>query len=133
MKNQDQSFVRLLKKISALRATLSDDERIMLDARLHIRYSDEVVAHSMGVTPISPAKSAAKATSPDEVRANSMKVSTAKSAAKATAPDEARANSMKVSTAKSTSKATSADEVKANALSYRIVYNPTKDEYQIIQ
>jgi len=75
----------------------------------------------------------AKATSADEARANSMKVSTAKSAAKATSADEARANSMKVSTAKSTSKATSADEVKANALSYRIVYNPTKDEYQIIQ
>ena len=153
MKNQDQSFVRLLKKISALRATLSDDERIMLDARLHIRYSDEVVAHSMGVTPISPAKSAAKATSPDEVRANSMKVSTAKSAAKATAPDEARANSMKVSTAKSTAKATSpdeakanamkvstaksaskaasTDEVKANSMSFRIIFDKGKDEYQL--
>ena len=152
MENQDQSFVRLLKKLSALRATLKNDERSLLDGLVTSSIS-EVSAHSMRVVPISPAKSTAKATSPDEAKANAMKVSTAKSAAKATSPDEAKANAMKVSTAKSAAKAASPDEAKANAMkvstaksaakaastdevransmSYQIVFNKGKDEYQL--
>ena len=108
MKNQDQSFTRLLKKLSALRATLNNDERSLLDGLVTSSVS-EVSAHSMRVVPISPAKSAAKATSPDEAKANAMKVSTAKSAAKSASPDEARANSM----------------------SFQIIFNAGKDEYQL--
>ena len=148
MNNQDQSFTRLLKKLSALRATLNNDERSLLDG-LVTSSIDEVGAHSMRVTPISPAKatspdeakanamkvstakSAAKATSPDEAKANAMKVSTAKSAAKATSPDEAKANAMKVSTAKSAAKATSPDEVRANSMTFQIIFNKGKDEYQL--
>jgi len=37
---------------------------------------------------------------------------------------------MKVTSAKSTARATSPNEVKANAMTIRIVFDPTKDEYQ---
>ena len=115
MDKQDQAFNRLLKKLSALRATLKSDERNLLDG-LITGPIDEVGAHAMNVTPISPARSMARATSPDEARANAMKVSTARSTARATSPDEARANAMKVSTARSTARATSPDEARANAM-----------------
>jgi len=128
MDNQDLSFSRLLKKLSALRATLTGGERDLLDG-LITGSTDEVMAHSMRVTPISPAKSTVKATSQDETRANAMKVSTAKSTAKATSPDETRANAMKVSTAKSTAKATSPDETRANAMTISIIFDQTKNEY----
>ena len=59
-----------------------------------------------------------------------MKVSTARSTARATSPDEARANAMKVSTARSTARATSPDETRANAMTVRIIYDQTKNEYQ---
>ena len=136
MDTQDLAFNRLLKKLSALRATLKGDERNLLDG-LIIGSVDEVGAHSLKVTPISPARSTAKATSPDEARANAMKVntarSTARSTAKATSPDEARANAMKVNTARSTAKATSPDEVKAHSISVKIIFDQSKDEYQKIR
>lgn len=95
MDQQDLALNRLLKKLSALRATLQSDERNLLDG-LVTRTVSDVSAHSLRVTPISPAKSTAKATAADEARANAMKVNTAKSTAKATAADETRANAMKV-------------------------------------
>jgi len=129
MDKQDLAINRLLKKLSALRATLKGDERNLLDG-LITGPIDEVGAHSLKVTPISPARSTARATSPDEARANAMKVSTARSTARATSPDEARANAMKVSTARSTARATSPDETRANAMTVRIIYDQTKNEYQ---
>jgi len=137
MEKQDQAFNRLLKKLSALRATLKSDERNLLDG-LVTSPIDEVGAHAMKVIPISPARSTARATSPDEARANAMKVntarSTARSTARATSPDEARANAMKVntarSTARSTARATSPDEARANAMTVRIIFDQTKNEYQ---
>ena len=110
MNTQDLAFNRLLKKLSALRATLKGDERNLLDT-LITGPVDEVGAHSMKVTTISPARSTARATSPDEARANAMKVSTARSTARATSPDE----------------------VRANAMTIHIVFDPSKDEYQRIQ
>jgi hypothetical protein len=124
---QDQAIKRLLKKLSALRATLSNEERRILDG-LVTSSTVEVEAHSMMVTPISPAK----ATSPDEVKALSMKVNTAKSLAKATSADEAKALSMKVNTAKSLAKATSADETAAHSMTVTIIYDAAKDEYSRI-
>ena len=134
MKNiQDRVFDRLLKKLSALRATLKGDERDLLDG-LVVSSTEDVGAHSMRVIPISPARSNAKSVAPDEAHANAMKVSTAKSVAKSKAPDEAHANAMKVSTAKSVAKSVAPDEAHANAMKIstaRIVFDPNKDEYQL--
>jgi hypothetical protein len=95
MDKQNLAVNRLLKKLSALRATLKSDERNLLDGLITAPV-DEVGAHAMHITPISPARSTARSASPDETRANSMKISTAKSTARATSPDETRANSLVV-------------------------------------
>ena len=129
MNTQDLAFNRLLKKLSALRATLVGDERNLLD-RLITGPIDEVGAHSMSVTPISPVRNSIKASSPDETRASSMKVSAAKSSVKASSPDETRASSMKVSATKASVKASSPDETRASAMTFQIVFDPTKNEYQ---
>ena len=50
---QDQAFKRLLKKLSALRATLKNDERSLLDEMV-TGSADEVEAHSMNNRPQSP-------------------------------------------------------------------------------
>ncbi len=132
MDKQDQDFNRLLKKLSALRATLKGNERNLLDG-LIMGPIDEVGAHAMNVTPIISARNAGKATSADEAKANAMHVSTARNAGKAMSADEAKANAMHVSTARNTGKAVSADETRANAMSVKIIYNPAKDEYQRAQ
>ena len=148
MEKTDKAFNLLLKKLSALRATLTNDERGILDGMV-IGPSDDVFAHSMGNIPISPARSTARstarATAADEARANSMNVdsasagarSTARSTARATAADEARANSMQIestrSTSRSTSRATAADDARANSMDARVVFDQTKGEYQRIK
>ena len=48
MENQDQALKRLLKKLSALRATLKSEERNLLDG-LIIGSADEAAAHRMNV------------------------------------------------------------------------------------
>ena len=68
---QDQALKRLLKKLSALRATLKSDERTLLDG-LITGAADEVGAHSMNVKAINTAKNLAKHASPDEAKALSM-------------------------------------------------------------
>jgi len=129
MKTQDQAFNRLLKKLTALRATLKSDERNLLDV-IVTRPFDEVAAHSMNVTPISPAKTAAKTASADEVKAHALNVRTAKTPAKTASADEMKAHALNVRTAKTPAKTASADEMKAHALNVRIVFDQTKDEYQ---
>jgi hypothetical protein len=64
---QDQAIKRLLKKLSALRATLKNDERKLLD-QLVIGSEDEVEAHSIGWTPIIPNASSGA----DEVGAHAL-------------------------------------------------------------
>src|SRR5512135_3714229 len=120
MEKQDQTFNRLLKKLSALRATLKGEELIMLD-ELITGTVDEVGAHAMHVTPISPARASGRASSPDEARANAMHVTTGKAtgraSGRASSPDEARANAMHVTTGKATGRASgrasSPDEARA--------------------
>lgn len=68
---QDQSFKRLLKKLSALRATLKNDERKLLD-QLVIGSADEVEAHSLTPRP-TPRPNPRPSTAADEVKAHSMK------------------------------------------------------------
>ena len=135
---QDLAFNRLLKKLSALRATLQGDERNLLDGMI-TSPTDEVTAHAMNVKAISPAKTAAQTASPDEAKALAMNVkavSAAKTAAQTASPDEAKALAMNVkavSVAQTAAKTASPDEAKALAMSVRIVYDPIKDEYQRIQ
>ena len=151
MAKQDIAFTRLLKKLSALRATLKGDERALLDG-LVLGAQDEVSANSMRVIPISPAKSLAKSMTADEAKAMGMKVSSAKSLAKSMTADEAKAMGMKVNSAKSLAKSMTADEAKAmrmkvskakhlakavtpdevaaHSLAVHIVFNPSNEEYQ---
>ena len=129
MEKQDLAINRLLKKLSALRATLKGDERDLLDGFV-LGASDEVSAHGMKVIPISPARSMAKSMSADEAKAMSLKVSSAKTMAKAMTPDEAKAMGLKVNKTKNMGKVVDADEVAAHSLSVKIVFNPNNDEYQ---
>lgn len=70
MDKQDQALKRLLKKLSALRATLKSDERSLLDG-LIISSADEAVAHVMNVgARVTPQVTAAA----DEAVAHAMTV-----------------------------------------------------------
>ena len=141
---QDQAFKRLLKKLSALRATLKSDERALLDG-LITGAADEVGAHSMNVKAVNTAKNLAKHASPDEAKGLSMNVkaiNTAKNLAKHASPDEAKGLSMNVkaiNTAKNLAKHASPDETKALSMddqpaivSVRVIYDPTQDEYRTV-
>ena len=69
---QDQAIKRLLKKLSALRATLKNDERKMLD-QLVIGSVNEVEAHTLSQkSPFTAAKAAKGAKDASEVEAHSM-------------------------------------------------------------
>jgi hypothetical protein len=122
--NQEQSMNRLLKKLSALRATLRKDERDLLDAFVLSASgsADEVAAHSLAAAKVTAAKATSKAAEADEARAHSLaaaKVTAAKATSKASGADEARAHSLaaaKVTAAKATSKASEADEVAAQSM-----------------
>ena len=113
MDKQDQAFNRLLKKLSALRATLKGDERNLLDGL--ITAPDEARAHTMKVTPISPAKTAARTSSANEAAAHAMNVNAAARPAKTAARTSA------------------IDEARVHAMSVRIIYDPSKDEYSRVQ
>ena len=67
---QDQAIKRLLKKLSALRATLKNDERSLLDEMV-TGSADEVEAHSMNNRP-HPRPASRPQRSADEVEAHSM-------------------------------------------------------------
>ena len=69
---QDQSTNRLLKKLSALRATLKGEELILLDSFI-IGSPDEVAAHAMGARAAAKGKVTAASTAPDEVAAHSIR------------------------------------------------------------
>jgi hypothetical protein len=118
---QDQAIKRLLKKLSALRATLNNDERSLLDG-LVTSSADEVAAHSMMVTPISPAARPAKTPIFHEVAAHTMKVDAASPAArpaKTPAADEVAAHMME-------------DRATLERVTPRIVFDPIKEEYRNI-
>src|SRR5512136_8479 len=88
---QDQAVKRLLKKLSALRATLNNDERRMLD-ELVIGTPDEVKLQSMKLNQ----KLSSKLADADEVKLQSMKLSQ-KPASKLADADEVKLQSMKLS------------------------------------
>jgi hypothetical protein len=144
---QDQAIKRLLKKLSALRATLTNDERSVLDG-LVLGSVSEVETHSMNISAARPASKPMARAAADEVRANSMNVSAARPASKPAAraaADEVSAHSMNVSAARSASKPAAraaADEVSAHSMENerpvqersigRVAFDPIKEEYQRI-
>ena len=64
------SMTSVLKTLSAVRATLSDDEQAVLDGFV-VSYQDEVQAHSL-TNAATAAITGAVAASPDEVRAHAQ-------------------------------------------------------------
>jgi hypothetical protein len=120
---QDQAFKRLLKKLSALRATLKNDERSLLDG-LVIGSADEVEAHSLATRP-TPRPSAGA----DEVKTHSL---TARPTPRPTPRPSAGADEVKTHslTARPTPRPTprpsaGADEVKTHSLTARPTPRPT--------
>jgi len=144
---QDQAINRLLKKLSALRATLKGDELVLLDKIIITATAEEVSAHAMNVKATSTAAntvhSTAANTAADEVAAHAMNVkatstaaNTVHSTAANTAADEVAAHAMNVkatstaaNTVHSTAANTAADEVAAHALNIKIIYDSSKHEY----
>jgi hypothetical protein len=98
---QDQAIKRLLKKLSALRATLNNDERRLLD-ELVVGSADEVKLQSMKINQ----KQAVKQADADEVKLQSMKINQ-----------------------KQAVKQADADEVKLQSIGL-VIFDPTKEEYQ---
>jgi hypothetical protein len=64
--NQKNAAITVAKKLSALRATLEDDEQLILDAMIEGDYS--VAAHAMSAEAVTPAVTAGE----DEVVAHAM-------------------------------------------------------------
>ena len=67
-----QAMTRLLKKLSALRATLSADERALLDEFIVAPGADDVAAHILKEA-ATPAVTPAATPQPDEVAAHIFK------------------------------------------------------------
>jgi hypothetical protein len=139
---QDQAVKRLLKKLSALRATLNNDERRMLD-ELVLGSVDEVQLQSMKTGQ----KQAVKLQDADEVKLQSMKTGQKQAVklqdadeVKLQDADEVKLQSMKTGQ-KQAVKLQDADEVKLQSMDDerpwhraigRVVFDPTKEEYQHI-
>ena len=105
----NQAFKRVVKKLSAVRATLRSDERKALDNII----VDEVAAHKMNLAKTS-AKATAKASRQTEVKAHKMNLAktSAKATAKASRQTEVKAHKMNLA---KTSAKTSAKRAAAKA------------------
>ena len=127
MDNKDQAFKRLLKKLSALRATLKSEERGILDG-LIIRSVDEVGAHKMNIgARITPRVTPAA----DEAAAHRMNISQV-TPFTASDADEAAAHKMNVG-AKVTPRVTpAADEAAAHMMDMQIAFDPIEEVYRIV-
>ena len=85
---KNQAFKRVIKKLSAVRATLGNDERQALDNII----VDEVAAHTMKITKAAKSAKAPKTARTNEVAAHTMKVAkVAKTARAARAAKVAKA------------------------------------------
>ena len=104
---------RLLKKLSALRATLSNDERMVLD-HLIVGEGDEVQAHALR-----PASVGAKTPAQDEVQAHALRPASV--GAKTPAQDEVRAHMTQPE---------GADSKVKWASTFHVFFDPEKEEYR---
>jgi len=142
MKSEEaQAMNRLLKKLTALRATLGDDERALLDGFVVTHKAvDEVAAHAFDP---GLAKTPVKTLAPDEVAAHAFDPGLAKTPVKTPAPDEVAAHVFDPGLAKTTAKTTAPDEVAAHAFDpglakisaphprYIVVFDAVKEIYRI--
>ena len=112
---QNQALKRLLKKLSAVRATLDNDERDILDqfvlgsalAEGGVTSADEVAAHAIKTSKVS-----GKVSDADEVAAHAIK--TGKVSGKVSDADEVAAHAIK--TSKVSGKVSDAAEVAAHTI-----------------
>ena len=126
---QKQASTRLFKKLSALRATLSNEEREILDSLIVVEEDtadQEVTAHKMNTKALG--KATGKATSKaNEVIAHKMNT---KALGKATGKATSKAN--EVAAHKMNTKAVGKTTGKAtNKSTFRITFDPTSEEYKI--
>ncbi len=134
----------LFKKLSALRATLTDEEQELLDSLLLGEY--EISAHGMTAAKTT-AKISPRYADVEEVAAHGMTAAktTAKTTVKATDVDEVAAHALTAAktTAKTTVKAADVDEVAAHGMkanvtervyskaSLRVIFDEDEEVYTI--
>ena len=133
-KKQSQASKRLLKKLSALRATLSNDERHVLDSLV------EVEAHKLNTKAGSPRATGSKASGGKagarEVEAHKfdMKVTAGKAAGKASGSKagarEVEAHQVKGKIAFRQA-GRQADRT-ASKTTFRVAFDPNSEEYRIV-
>ena len=120
-----QASTRLFKKLSALRATLSNEEREVLDS---IMVTDEVSAHRINLAKTSIRTTSKTSAKVAEVSAHKMNLiktpikTTAKTAAKT-----AEVNAHRITSAKTPIKTSS----KTARQTFRITFDPITEEYKI--
>jgi len=121
--NRQQASARLFKKLSALRATLSNEERDILDNLIVV---EEVSAHRLTTKAMSKvaAKTAARAT---QVAAHKMNTKAMSKVA-----TKAQSKATEVAAHRMASKASSKASNKAAAkTTFRIAFDPNSEEYKI--
>lgn len=120
---QSNASARLFKKLSALRATLSNEERDILDNLIVI---DEVAAHKMTSKAIGKATSKATEVAAHKMTSKAVGKAVGKATSKAT---EVAAHKM---TSKAVGKAVGKAASKATAKpTFRIAFDPNSEEYKI--
>lgn len=135
---QKQASTRLFKKLSALRATLSNEERDILDSLIVV--DDEVTAHQMKKGAVSKALSA-KTARGAVAAAHQMKKGAVSKALSAKAANSAVAGAHQMSKG-AVSKALSAKAAKGavagahqvksdDKVAIRIEFDPNSEEYKI--
>ncbi len=113
---KNQALKRLLKKLSALRATLRHDERVLLD-EIILGSVAEVSAHTMTAA----ASKGAKTPKPAEVSAHAMTTAASKGA-KTPKPAEVSAHAMTTAASKG-AKTPKPAEVSAHAMTTNVIPN----------
>jgi uncharacterized membrane protein YkoI len=140
--NRSQASKRLFKKLSALRATLSNEERAILDSMIVVEVEahkskarpvarktfQEVEAHQMKTKPV--AKPAARKTF-QEVEAHQMKTKpVAKPAARKTF-QEVEAHQMKTKPVAKPAARNTPKEAESRKPAFRIAFDPNSEEYKV--
>ena len=116
---QKQAATRFFKKLSALRATLSNEERAILDNLIVV---EEVIGHKMTTKATSKATPKASEVAAHKMTTRATDKATSKATSKAS---EVAAHKMTTKAAdKATSKATSKP-------TFRITFDPNTEEYKI--
>jgi len=119
---QRQAYTRLFKKLSALRATLPNDERAVLDSLIVF---DEVSAHKMNT------KAVNKASKASEVAAHKMNTKAAGKAVNKASNKASEVAAHKMNTKAAGKAVNKAANKAANKTTFRIAFDPNSEEYKI--